>query len=382
MTMSDQNDAFLRQAESLPTLLSESAGRILDGLRLALATESIFGLREVVFTGSGDSFFAAEAAAQALRHLCRLPAIALPAMEAARYLDTGHLRHMARPRGLLVVAISSSGEAARVVEATQRLRQAGALTLGLTATPESRLGQAAEAVADIAIPAFDPAPGTRSYVASLIGGYGIALRIAELLMSIPMDAANALRAELAGLAGPVETAVASARAAAPDFPDWREMRSVDCLGSGPSLVSARYQAAKLVEAAGLFASAQCCEEFHHLNYFAADPARTAAIVFAPAAAPAASRQRELVDTLDQLGRPQLILTDDPALTGRPGAIALPPAPELFAPILHCGPAAVIATEAARVRGAVHFRGHDGPWRRAQGAGLVRNSRIVMLGEVV
>lgn len=379
--MTDQYTAFLHQAESLPDLVAGSTLDIHDKLRKVLSTEEVHGLREVVFTGSGDSLFAAQAATLALRQLSGLPVLALPAMEAARYIDTGHLSHFKRPRGLLLVSISSSGEAARVVEATRRLGVAGALTVGVTANPESRLGQAAERIIDIAIPPAPSAPGTRSYVASLIGSLGLSIRIAELLMTITMDQANALRGEMQGLSDAIAEANAGIRAIAadPGF-DWTGIHALDCLGSGPSLVSARFLAAKLVEAAGLHAVAQCAEEFHHVNFFVDRPAENPAILFAPAMAHAASRQRELADTLGQLGRPSLVLTDDAELADKPGRVAIPPVTELFAPLLHCGPAAILAAEAAKARGVPHYRGHTGPWRGAQGAGLVRNSTILKLGE--
>lgn len=378
--MSEQYDSFVAQAESLPELLSGSAMRIADDMRLVLPTPDVFGIRQVIFTGSGDSHFAAEAAAMALRHWTGLAVTALPAMEAARYLDSGRPPLAGRNRGMLVVAISSSGEPARVVEATRRLRAMGAMTVGVTANADSRLGRSAEKIIDISIPAAPSAPGTRSYVASLVGGYSLAIRIAEILMCMTMDAANALRAEMAAMGGAVGDAVAAARVACEQgTPDWAQVFAIDCLGSGPSYVSARYAAAKLVEAAGLHAVAQDTEEFHHLNFFVDDPGQVPAIVFAPSSAEALSRQRELTDTLVELGRPAMVLTDDPSIAGV-DAVAMPSVREMFAPILHCGPAAIIAAHAARARAVPHYRGHQGPWRGAKGAGLVRNSAILMHGE--
>lgn len=370
----------MAQAESLPELLSSATMRIADGMRLVLSNQEIYGLRQVIFTGSGDSHIAADAAALALRAWTGLAVQSMPAMEAARYIDTGRPLLAGRNRGLLVVSISSSGEAARVVEATQRLRNMGALTLAVTANRDSRLGRSAEKIIDISIPAAPSAPGTRSYVASLLGLYSLAIRIAEVLMCMTMDQANALRTEIAGMGEAAARAIAATRSA--KQPDWRTTFAADCLASGPSLASARFLAAKLVEAAGMHAIAQDAEEFHHLNYFVDRPDTVPAVLFAPSGAAAASRQCELADTLSVLGRPSLILTDDPALADRPGVLHLPPVREAFAPLLHCGPAAIIAAEAARARDIGHYRGHTGPWRGAQGAGLVRNSPIILRTEEV
>ena len=55
---------------------------------------------------------------------------------------------------------------------------------------------------------------------------------------------------------------------------------------------------------------QDIEEFFHLNYFVAEPAEVATLVFAGAGSAASSRTRELSRTLQDLGRPFLLLTDD------------------------------------------------------------------------
>jgi glucosamine--fructose-6-phosphate aminotransferase (isomerizing) len=380
--MPSQYDAFVEQALSLPDLISGSAERIDSGLRRMLAMEGAYSLTEVVFTGSGDSHIAAEAAARFLRQVSALPVHALPAMEAARGLDKGHLGAMRRQRSLLLVAISSSGEASRTVEAAMRARQAGALVIGLTANASSRLGTAAEKVVDISIPpAKASAPGTRSYVAALIGAFSLAIRLAEMRLEITMDFANALRAEIGGMGPALASATAAALTADLGI-DWTKVEAVDCLGSGTSSASARFLAAKLVEAAGLHASQQCAEEFFHLNFFVDKPEQVPAVLFAPASAPARSRQRELAQTLVELGRPTVILSDDAQITGETCNVPMPHIPDRFATILHAGPAAIIAAAAAKARGAIHYRGHAGPWRGAAGAKLVQHSPLVLHGEDV
>ncbi len=367
-----QRDAFVSQAASLGAMIGPCVEGLEPAARSILSTPEIYGLRQVILTGSGDSYFAAAAAAPMLRALTGLPVQAMTSMEASRYAGSSGVG----ARGTLVVAISYSGEAARLIEATQRWRDRGAITLGLTASASGRLARTAERRVDTRVGEAAPAPGTRTYVASLIGVFLLSIRIAEVLIRITMDEANALRRELAAtgaalhgveaLCGPQLSQLAD---------DWREARAFDILGSGPSLASAGYGAAKLVEAAGVHAAAQDAEEFFHLNFFADRPAEIPAVLFAPANAAFASRARELAETLGQLGRPCLIVTDQAGFgAGRPELI-LPPVNEFFAPVLQAAPAALLAAYCADVRGVAHYRGHDGPWIGAQGAGLVRNSRI-------
>jgi glucosamine--fructose-6-phosphate aminotransferase (isomerizing) len=367
---------FITQIDSLPDLLRTEARQIDDRMRLLLKTPEIYGIRQVILLGSGDSYFAAQAVAPAIRAWTGLPVSAMLAMEAARYLDAGVPPLAGRNRSLLVVAISSSGEAARVVEATQRLRKLGALTLAVTANPDSRLGQSAERNLGIAIPSSTNAPGTRSYVASLLAGYSIGIRLAEVLMTMTMDEANALRSEIVGLAD--KLAQASAISAGPIgalTELWQGFPVADVLGSGPALASAGYGAAKLVEAAGIHATAQDAEEFHHLNFFVAAPDRVPVVAFAAGASRAASRTRELLGTLEGLGRPALIITDTADLPAYGTQLRLPEVREWFAPLIHTVPAAHLAAAWAEKLGITHYRGHTGPWRHAQGAALVRNSTL-------
>lgn len=374
--MSQQLENFLTQIRSLPSLVAEAVPRMEPGTRTALRTEEIYGIRQIILTGSGDSYFAAVAVAPALRAWTGLPVQPMVSMEASRYVDHGRPPLAGKNRGLLVIAISSSGEAARLVEAVQRLRRLGAITLAVTAHADSRLGQAAEKRIDIAIPPSTPAPGLRSYVASLLGLYLFSIRLAEVLMTITMDRANALRKQLTELSASLEGLSEKCEPLiCQRVESWGKFSVADVLGSGPGYGSAAYTAAKLVEAAGVHATAQDAEEFHHLNFFCDQPESLPAIVFAPANAISARRTKELFGTLEQLGRPHFIITDSADFAPADNCLLIPATDELFAPILQTVPGALFAAFAAEQRAITHYRGHSGPWRGAKDAALIRNSPI-------
>jgi glucosamine--fructose-6-phosphate aminotransferase (isomerizing) len=160
---------------------------------------------------------------------------------------------------------------------------------------------------------------------------------------------------------------------------WARYRAVDILGSGPGIGAAAYTAAKLIEAAGVHASYQDIEEFFHLNYFVADPESVPTVVFAPSRAASAGRATELIRTLEELGRPILIISDSTALGPQERALVLPAGvQELLMPVVGIIPAALLAAFWADRAGAEPFRGHRGPWRSSQGAALVRGSAIELL----
>jgi glucosamine--fructose-6-phosphate aminotransferase (isomerizing) len=370
-----QLDNFVGQVNSLPGMIGPCVDRLEPVTRKALSTPEIYGLRQIILAGSGDSYFAGAAAAPMFRDLTGLPVQAMTSMEASRYAG-GFGKSVINARGTLVIPISYSGEAARLVEAANRWRDRGAVTLGLTAASEGRLAKTAERFVNTRIEEVPPAPGTRTYVVALIALNLLAIRFAEVLMRITMDEANGMRREMCAIGNALGDVAAGLsaplRAFAEQSCDWN---AFDVLGSGPSLGSAGYSAAKLVEAAGIHAVAQDSEEFFHLNFFVDRPGQTPAILYAPSQGAAASRSAELVATLGQLGRPSIVVTDQAGFGGSQTELVLPCVREWFAPIVQTVPAALLAAYAADVRGGPHYRGHDGPWIGAQGAGLVRNSQI-------
>jgi glucosamine--fructose-6-phosphate aminotransferase (isomerizing) len=376
--MSDGSISLLDHAAGLPDMIRAETMRLEGRLRRCIPTPDIYRLRQVILTGSGDSLIAGHSVAVSLRAWTGLAVQSMPAMEAARYLDTPPVR--ADARGILVVCISNSGEGARVIEAARRLRAIGALTLAVTASASSRLAQAAELVIDIVLPQAPYGANARGHAAALIALWLLGIRIAEVRMRMTMDEADARRALIARQADPVERSLAACAAICAQAADrWSAHLRADLLGSGPCLGSAHFAAAKLVEAAGIHALPQDIEEFHHLNFFVDRPGETPAIVFTAADAAAASRAAELATTLHDLGRPTMLITDEAAATSRRAPerlhLQLPTAAEWLLPLLHVAPALMLAGAWMEKAGCTPFRGHAGPWQGAQLARLVRDSVI-------
>jgi glucosamine--fructose-6-phosphate aminotransferase (isomerizing) len=120
----------------------------------------------------------------------------------------------------------------------------------------------------VAVPDMGPAPGIRSYQASLLGLLLLAIRIGEIKERYHQDEANAMRQELIALADQVEATIQVS-----EEPVRRAVELCkDCpmmmfLGSGPNFGTAMFSAAKAVEAAGVFAVAQDLEEWAHVERF-------------------------------------------------------------------------------------------------------------------
>lgn len=93
----------------------------------------------VLVVGSGDSIFLGHAAVVAFERLAGIPA------EAVEAYDFITARASLVDRSSLVIGVSASGKAVRTVQAIEMAARAGALTVGLTDTPDSALSRAAGA---------------------------------------------------------------------------------------------------------------------------------------------------------------------------------------------------------------------------------------------
>jgi glucosamine--fructose-6-phosphate aminotransferase (isomerizing) len=360
---------LLQSARELPQGLSAALPQIAAEAARVLAEVRLEDIRQVVITGSGDSYIAALGATAAWRTASALPVAAVPAMDAARYFLS-----QATGQHTLLICVSHSGEAARVIEAAQRGRAGGARTLALTAHPGSRLGSACAHVLRLPVQDSASAPGTLSYCASLLALYCLIL---EQAGSAGLSTAiTGMRGALSEMPALMASALSASESVAVAWAEaWHSFRCVDILGSGPGTGAAAFTAAKLVEAVGLHAGAQDLEEFFHLNYFVAEPISVGTVVYAPTHAASASRATELGGALLELGRPVLWISDGPPLHESWYTITLPQVSELLLPLLATIPAAILAAALGERLGADSYRGQRGPWRSSRNAALVRGSSI-------
>ncbi|MGL4650097.1 MAG: SIS domain-containing protein, partial [Caldilineaceae bacterium] len=272
---------MIRQVDDLATLHREQLHPIDHQVRAALNSNELLSLHRVYLTGDGDSYHASLAAELAFELLTALPCAPLSAMRFREY--GADFMFSSFPGDTLVVGISASGNTQRVAECLQRAAAASdkVITIALTGTPGSRVTQSASRTILVEVPSFGRSPGIRTYTATLLGLYLLAIRIGEVRGRYHNADANQMRAELGAMAGGLAATVdanrevtrraAAALAQAP-YMVWA--------GSGPSLGTAMFSAAKVVEAAGLFAIGQDLEEWSHVERFAY-PDNTPLFVIAP-----------------------------------------------------------------------------------------------------
>jgi glucosamine--fructose-6-phosphate aminotransferase (isomerizing) len=228
----------------------------------AVAARLAAGVRRIFLVGCGDSLAVMIAAQNLLEATVGVPCDPLQSLEFAYY------RAAQVDDECAVIALSSSGETTRTVEALLLAQNRGAYTVSLTNTDGSTLQN--EADTSLKIEATRVGWPTQSSTAALALLFELGVRVAQRRM---LPTAEGLRRELDGLPavmgrvlqelGPVIADIAEAEVRA-------GVQTVLFAGAGPNLAAAIVGAAKVKECTVLHAVDIQTEEYHHYNSQKAD----------------------------------------------------------------------------------------------------------------
>lgn len=350
-------EIMIGQVEGLAGDLRALTRPFAQQIRTVLTPLEWMAVGKVYLTGDGDSYHASCAAEMAFQTIAD---VACAPMSAQRFLDYGAawMRHSA-PRQTLVIATSASGGTQRVVQAIERAKEHGALTIALTGIPNSAVTQVADRTIVVELPQKQRSPGIRTYQASLMGMLLIAIQLGEMRDTYPQEEADALRRELVALAEVVDATTGAIKERCREVADMiADTPTMVMAGSGPSYGTSLFSAAKMVEAAGIFATGQDLEEWWHVERFAY-PVDMPVFVIAP---PGRSHWRagDLAATARALGRRVIAVThkDDTEVT-RHAHVVLPVhggVREEFSPLLYHLFASYVASYIAARLGRSLFQG--------------------------
>ena len=349
-------EVMFRQVAGLAGDVRQLTRSFEQQVRAALTPSEWRAVKKIYLTGDGDSYHASCAAEMAFEAIA---GVDCEPLSAQRFLDYGAAwMRPAAPPQTVVIATSASGGTERVVQAIERAKENGALTVALTGTPNSPVTQAAERSVVVELPHKERSPGIRTYQASLVGMLLAAIQLGELQGRYAQEEAERLRRELVDLADTVDTTTNAIQAGCQEVADMIAASPVVVmLGSGPSYGTALYGAAKLIEAAGVFAMGQDLEEWWHVERFAY-PVDMPVFVIAP---PGRShwRAESVAATARGLGRRVIVVAHrDDTQVSRHAHIVLPVQGEVreeFSPVLYHLFASYVAAHVAERLGRCPFQ---------------------------
>lgn len=332
-------------------------------------------IKRIIITGCGDSHHAALIAELAFEQLAGLPCEPLAALQFSRYA----VPYISGDS--LVLAISVSGQVSRTIEALDLARQAGVTTAAITGSRQTPLAQYADLVLESNVPPL-PAelaglivPGTRSFVASLLTLFILAIHIGQQRNHLTKNSAIKLHLELSELADLMEQTIAICDPVADEAAlAWESETNFVYCGSGPNYGTAAFSAAKLLEASGDTAIAQDMEEWAHLQYFARHTS-TPTILISNAGRDE-DRAMEIATAAKRIGRQVAIVAPESShlattsdkdflfpLAGKPR--------ECFSPLLASLPGVLFASYRAQRIKEQYFRNFSGGRSAVGGGGISR-----------
>ena len=350
-----------KQVFSKPDLIREFAPKFDRQVRERLDHKVCLDIHSVYGFGCGDSHNAATSSRLAFQKWAKIPMDAMPALEFARY--TVPFMNLRRPKQSLAIGVSVSGEVARTVEAIYLAKEAGQVTLGVTSNPELTIAKTADVSIDITTPWMD-IPRIRTYTASQIAMYQIALRLAEVRKAISYKEGRTVR-DWFTQAADIGEATHQANSTL-----IRELAHEFChapafffLGGGPNLGSAMFAAAKILECEGSIAQPQDIEEWLHLQRFLKQTGMPVFLI-----APYGLSYRRAIEQARVIKRVQakLIAVVEKGET-EISSIAdyvIPiqgHLPEEMTPLVYSDPLEIFASDLAEENKEPYFRDFTGPW---------------------
>jgi glucosamine--fructose-6-phosphate aminotransferase (isomerizing) len=293
----------------------------------------------VYLVGCGDSWFCGLATRLAFEAWAGITTESLQAMEFSRYLVP-----YAPPRSL-VVATSNSGRVSRTIECVSRARARGLATVGVTSALDSPIARESAFVLDLAYSERRFAPGTSSYMASLVTSYALALSLAELSGRLARGEVEAQLERISALASAMQQTLDAIEAPIERLAQQVPFEAkIGFIGAGPNYGTAFFAMAKLIEAARHNTSGQQLEEWAHEQYFVTGP-DTFTFVLAPRGA-GLDRAREQLDAVRAMGSYAIAVCEaDDHATQALADLALPvfgQPDEVLSPLLYCLSAEVFA----------------------------------------
>jgi glucosamine--fructose-6-phosphate aminotransferase (isomerizing) len=258
---------MVTQVLDLPRMMLEDTPTFDQQVRRLCTLHEYSSIKRVFITGNGDSYHASMAAEMAFENIANIPC---EPMSAQRFLDYGaEWMPVLAPQDTLVIGISASGKTKRVVQSLERAKQYGALTIALTGTPDSPVTRVSDRTLCVQVSDLGRSPGIRTYSASLLGLFLIAIQLGEAQGRLSQDEADLLRKELVNLAAVVDATIRACDKPAQKAAQMcSDAGTMIFLGSGPSCGTAIFSAAKVVEAASVFSVGQDLEEWWHVEKFA------------------------------------------------------------------------------------------------------------------
>jgi glutamine---fructose-6-phosphate transaminase (isomerizing) len=319
------------------TFVRDSPKAIYEDIKNRLQLKS--APSKVYLVGCGDSWYCGMATRFAFEEWSEIPTEAMQALEFSRY------GVKFAPKDSMVVAISNSGRVSRTIECIVKANQKGFITVAGTSFLTDGLSKEAQYTIDLAYSERRFAPGTSSYMGSLMVEYCLAVYLAFVNGKMTDKQVQDKLAEISSIADAMDKTIKENMDVIEELSKKMKMDDMSVfLGGGPNYGTAFFSMAKVIEATRTNAVGQELEEWAHEQYFLTNENTTTFVLTPPGAG--VTRAREQMYAIRQMGSTCVAVCDpDDADTIKEADVAIRvfgKFDEVLSPLIYCVPGELFA----------------------------------------
>lgn len=328
-----------------------------------LSVPEIFDIRKIVITGCGDCFSAALAVEDLFAQTSgTFGCEAVEAIGFSRFYTASKIG-IGEPNSPLVVALSSSGNTARIVEILEKCKELGALPLLITNRAQSPCIDVAAHKYVIELPDFKGnVPGLRTYFSNIIALIALSVRIGHIRNVLRPDAANSVKQA-------IREYVESYRKVFEKIDEqvyeiavrYKDIHRFNIVYGVNEKATALFSAQKFYETCGIPVQNTDSEEWCHIDYFMKDPETIGTLFFMNRDSKDLDRIKETIKAAQGINRPTVIITDLEDDFGNADVVRVPSTPEGYSylrSMLNYVPAALLSAYLACLNGHLYFNELD------------------------
>jgi glutamine---fructose-6-phosphate transaminase (isomerizing) len=342
---------MLKEIFEQPNVIKETlSGRIDESCDVQLGSELqieeivLRAMTKISITGCGTAYHAGMVGMYLMRALCKIP-VEMELASEFRYGD----RAM-DPR-TLTIAMSQSGETADTIEAVKIAREAGAPVIGICNVVGSHLTRLADGTLHTRGGPEISVAATKTYVSQAIAATLLALYLARVRKSAPLDRLREIAEGTRLLPAAIDVALNSSDAVKKVARKIRRARSVLFLGRYVNLPTALEGALKLKEISYIHAEGYAAGEMKHGPIALLDPRTPVVGVVTDGRV----REKMLSNLSEAKAReaPLIIVAnhgDDEAAAIADHVLWVPKVDELLSPIVNVIPLQLLAYHIADIDG--------------------------------
>lgn len=368
-----------KEIVSLPTMVRYICGDIQKKCETVFTADELKNFDNIVLSGCGDSLCAAYAVKECYEKLLGLHIDTPVCLDLSRHYD---VRRFGEKGKTLVILISFSGKVSRVVEAAQRARANGAVTMAVTHYKDSPVAEACDKVLHVVPEEFDlhRAPGCRTYVASMTALYHFGIAMGQIIGNYDAATADSYRKDMLDYVDAYEAVMDQMDDELYNVAvSWKPVPYFEFLSSGPEFASAWLGQAKMYEATGDFSRYENFEDWAHVDYILRKM-DSGMFLFIDKKNPAFSRAQEVASILTRQSYRYLVFTDaDKSEFADPLKVfQVPTAKHLWlTPLMQAALPCMFAGALADVKGTVDFCADMINSLFPFGGAILRDSKIEM-----